>query len=114
MNHQWQVFAWAAVCAVLVPLDAARAQSAPAHGNPEAARAKISMCIGCHSIPGYKASFPEVYSVPAIGGQSAGYIASALHAYAKGDRTHPTMRGIASGLSEQDILDIAAYYAAQQ
>lgn len=114
MNHPSQAFALAAFCAVLVPFDLACAQTAPAQGNPDAARAKISMCIGCHSIPGYKASFPEVYSVPAIGGQNAGYIASALHAYAKGDRTHPTMRGIAAGLSEQDILDIAAYYAAQQ
>lgn len=92
----------------------ATARAADGQGDPGAARSKISMCIGCHAIPGYKASFPEVYSVPAIGGQSAGYIASALRSYAKGERRNPTMRGIAGSLSDQDILDIAAYYAAQK
>ena len=50
------------------------------------------MCIGCHSIPGYQASFPEVYKVPMIAGQSAKYIVAALNAYKKGERKHPTMR----------------------
>ncbi len=82
-------------------------------GNPKAAGAKVEMCIGCHGIPGYKASFPEVFRVPMIGGQSAKYIESALHAYKKGDRKHPSMRGIAASLSDQDIADVAAYYAQQ-
>src|SRR5690606_6843034 len=64
-------------------------------------------------IPGYQASFPEVHKVPMISGQNAGYIAAALHAYQKGERRHPTMRSIADSLSEQDIADLAAYYAAQ-
>ena len=70
------------------------------------------MCIGCHGIKGYQASFPEVHKVPMISGQGAAYIASALHAYKKGDRKHPTMRGIADSLTDQDIADVAAYYAA--
>jgi cytochrome c553 len=69
------------------------------------------MCIGCHGIKGYQASFPEVYRVPMISGQNAKYIASALNAYKKGDRKHPTMRGIATSLTDQDIADIAAYYS---
>jgi len=81
-------------------------------GNADAARAKVSMCVGCHGIPGYKASFPSVYSVPMIAGQSPKYIESALAAYKKGDRSHPTMRGIAASLSEQDMADLAAYYGA--
>jgi len=79
----------------------------------KAGEKKIAMCIGCHGIPGYQATFPEVHKVPMIAGQSAGYIASALQAYAKGDRKHPTMRGIAVSLSDQDIKDIAAFYAHQ-
>jgi len=71
------------------------------------------MCIGCHAIPGYKASFPEVYQVPLLGGQSAKYLENALHAYKKGDRNHPSMRGIAGGLTDQDIADLAAYYSQQ-
>ena len=80
-------------------------------GNPKAAAAKVEMCIGCHGIPEYKASFPEVYRVPKIGDQSAKYIESALNAYKKGERKHPSMRGIAASLSDQDIADIAAFYS---
>jgi cytochrome c553 len=80
-------------------------------GIAAAAPAKVEMCIGCHGIPGYKAAFPEVFQVPMIGGQSAKYIESALKAYQKGDRKHPTMRGVAASLSEQDIAAVAAYYA---
>ena len=78
-----------------------------------AAANKNSMCIGCHAIPGYKASFPHVYHVPKISGQSAAYLESSLQAYRKGDRSHPTMRAIAASLSDQDIADLAAYYAAR-
>ena len=77
-------------------------------GDAKAAENKVAMCIGCHGIPGYKASFPEVYRVPVLGGQSEKYVASALSAYKKGERNHPTMRGIAAGLSDQDIADLAA------
>lgn len=82
-------------------------------GNAQAAKAKIEMCIGCHGIPGYKATFPEVYQVPMIGGQGAKYIEAALQAYKKGDRKHPSMNGIAASLSDQDIADVAAFYAQQ-
>ena len=92
---------------------AGAANAADVVGNPKAAPNKIEMCIGCHGIPGYKSAFPEVYQVPMIGGQSAKYIESALHAYKKGDRKHPSMRGIAASLSDQDIADVAAYYAQQ-
>jgi cytochrome c553 len=80
-------------------------------GNAKAA--KVDMCIGCHGIPGYKATFPEVFSVPMIGGQNAKYIENALTAYKKGERKHPSMKGIASSMSEQEIADVAAYYSQQ-
>ena len=86
------------------------AQAQEVKGDAKAAEQKIAMCIGCHGIQGYQASFPEVYRVPMISGQSAKYIASALNAYKKGDRKHPTMRGIATSLSDQDIADISVYY----
>jgi cytochrome c553 len=88
--------------------------AAEAAGDANAAKNKVAMCVGCHGIPGYKASFPEVYRVPMLGGQSEKYIASSLNAYKKGERNHPSMVGIAKGLSEQDIADIAAYYAQQK
>jgi len=71
------------------------------------------MCIGCHSIPGYQSSFPEVHRVPMISGQSAKYIVAALTAYKNGDRKHPTMRGIAGGLTEQDMAELGAFYEKQ-
>ena len=96
--------------------DSPRAVAAAADvvGNPKAAHNKAAMCIGCHGIPGYKATFPEVYQVPMLGGQSAKYIENALIAYKKGDRKMPTMRGIAASLSDQDMADIAAYYSQQK
>ena len=87
--------------------NAAHAQSV------EAGQKKVAMCIGCHGIVGYQASFPEVHKVPMIAGQNAKYIAASLNAYAKGERKHPTMRGIAQTLSEQDIADISAFYEQQ-
>ena len=83
-----------------------------AKGDVEAGKQKIAMCIGCHGIVGYQASFPEVHKVPMISGQSAKYISAALVAYQKGERKHPTMRGIAESLTEQDVKDISAYYEA--
>ena len=79
-------------------------------GDQKAGALKVAMCIGCHNIPGYQSTFPEIYKVPKIAGQSAKYIASALTAYRKGDRRHPTMRSIATSLNDQDILDVAAFY----
>ena len=72
---------------------------------------RAAQCSGCHGIPGYQASFPEVHKVPMISGQGADYIVASLQAYAKGERKHPTMRGIAGMLSEQDMLDLGAFYA---
>ncbi|WP_188396126.1 c-type cytochrome [Oxalicibacterium flavum] len=88
--------------------------SAEVVGDAKAAVNKIAMCIGCHAIPGYKATFPEVYQVPMIGGQNEKYIVNALNAYKKGERSHPTMRGIAESMSDQDIADVAAYYSQQK
>jgi cytochrome c553 len=71
---------------------------------------KAAMCIGCHNIAGYQASFPEIYRVPMISGQKADYIAAALQEYKKGDRKHPSMRAIAGSLSDKDMTDLGAFY----
>jgi cytochrome c553 len=90
----------------------AQQKTAPASGGARSIEAKVAACVGCHCIKGYQASFPEVYKVPMIAGQSAKYITAALTAYKQGDRKHPTMRSVASTMSEQDIADVAAYYEA--
>ncbi|WP_028104521.1 c-type cytochrome [Pseudoduganella violaceinigra] len=104
-----KIFALLALVAV-----AQGAAAADIVGDAKNAKGKIEMCIGCHAIPGYKATFPEVFQVPMIGGQSAKYIENALKAYQKGQRKHPSMKGIATSLSEQDIADIAAFYSQQK
>jgi len=91
---------------------AAWAQTPAPAGDAAAGAKKISMCVGCHGIEGYKTAFPEVYSVPRIGGQHPAYIVKALQAYKSGERTHPSMRGIAATLSDKDMADLAAYYGA--
>jgi cytochrome c553 len=71
-----------------------------------------AICIGCHGIPGYKTAFPEVYHVPKIAGQQPAYIVSALKAYKAGERSHPSMRGVAASLSDEDMAKLAEYYGA--
>ena len=71
-----------------------------------------AQCIGCHGIPGYKTAFPSVYHVPMIAGQQPGYIVAALKAYKTGDRSHPSMRGIAASLTEEEMKKLAEYYGA--
>ena len=96
-----------AIGATVTLVTAAQAQDA------KAGEKKASMCLGCHNMPGYQASFPEVYKVPMISGQGAKYIVSALAAYKKGERKHPTMKAIAASLTEQDMADLAAFYAGE-
>src|SRR3954469_19803827 len=114
------LFALAVACATapaLAQAPAATKAAAPAASAAQPAdrmksvEARVAMCMGCHSIKGYQASFPEVHKVPMIAGQSAKYIAAALSAYRSGDRRHPTMRAIAGSLTDQDITDVADYYA---
>lgn len=89
------------------------AQAQDIKASAQAGEKKAAMCIGCHGIPGYQASFPEIHKVPMISGQGAKYIASALGAYKKGDRKHPTMKSIAASLTDQDVADLAAFYEQQ-
>ena len=88
---------------------AALAQSAPM--GTTRTGGKAALCIGCHGIPGYRVAFPHVYHVPMISGQNAKFIESALNGYKSGERKHPTMAAIASGLSDKDISELAAYYS---
>lgn len=80
-------------------------------GDRNAGGMKAQLCIGCHNIPGYQSSFPEVYKVPKIAGQSPKYIVAALGEYKKGDRKFPTMRAVAASLTDQDMADLAAFYS---
>jgi cytochrome c553 len=90
---------------------AASKAAAAAAPEPKSLEGKTAMCMGCHALPRYQTTFPEVYKVPMIWGQGAGYIAAALTEYKTGGRKHPTMRAIATTLSDQDIKEMAAYFS---
>ena len=81
-----------------------------AQGNVETGKGSAFTCMGCHGQDGIRNAYPG-YRVPKLGGQGGEYIAIALKAYRSGERSHPTMRGHAASLSDQDIDDIAAYFA---
>ncbi|MBL8334855.1 MAG: c-type cytochrome [Rubrivivax sp.] len=93
-----------ALAGTLASVPAALAQDAAA------GQKKAAMCIGCHGIPGYQASFPEIHKVPLIAGQNAKFIVASLQAYKKGERKHGSMRAIAGSLTDQDMADLGAYY----
>jgi cytochrome c553 len=106
MRFEPRAFAVAAFAAFAFDAGAADGAASPD------ARNMVAMCQGCHGIDGYRMAFPEVYSVPKLGGQHPQYIVAALQAYKDGTRTNATMRAIAASLSEKDMAALAAYYGA--
>lgn len=88
-----------------------------AQGNAEAGKGKSVMCAACHGTDGN--SLVTIY--PKLAGQSASYLAKQLTEFklgmtsaGKSGRVDPVMGGMAMTLSEQDIADVAAFYASQE
>lgn len=79
-------------------------------GDAEAGKIKAQPCMGCHGIPGYNNVYPT-FHVPKLGGQWPEYVVAALKAYRDGSRGHKTMQAQAASLSDEDMADIAAYFA---
>lgn len=86
--------------------------SSYAGGDTERGALLADTCLGCHGIPGYRNAYPS-YRVPKLGGLAEDYIVIALQGYRNETRGHPTMRAQAATLSDQDMQDIAAYFASQ-
>jgi cytochrome c553 len=106
----------AAVLAAVAPH--ATAQVAPPtplvlDGNVEHGRELAYTCSGCHGVPTAVNVYPT-YHVPKLGGQTADYLEIALQNYRAGLRSHPTMHAQAAQLSDQDIVDLAAYFASRE
>lgn len=77
--------------------------AAAAGGDPEAGQKKASACLGCHSGP----------AAPPIKGKPEADLLKALHAYKKGERKNATMEAMTKGLSDQDMANLAAFFAKQ-
>jgi cytochrome c553 len=97
-----------------VTLALAFSAGATAFAAGDAARGKVLSytCLGCHGIEDYRNAYPD-YNVPRLAGQHADYIVAALKEYKDGERQHPTMQVQAATLSDQDMADIAAYFASE-
>ena len=93
--------------AVLLILLAWYTGPASAVGDAEAGKAKSAVCSACHGADG-KALQP---TYPNLAGQHASYIAKQLTNYRDGDRVNALMSGQAANLTDQDILDLSAYFA---
>lgn len=91
----------------------AAAPEATVPGSAEAGAAKAAVCMACHG-PNGNSTNPEW---PSLAGQNAAYTAEQLELYKLGQRSGSVngqvMAAQAQMLSDQDILDLAAYYAAQ-
>ncbi len=96
---------------VAVTLAALAPATQAADDNKITIENRIAQCQGCHGIPDWKTAFPEVYRVPKLGGQKHAYIVAALKEYKSGERDFPTMRAIAAPLSDDEMEQLAKYYA---
>jgi cytochrome c553 len=81
-----------------------------AAGNAEAGKAKSATCTACHGPDGNSAA----PNFPNLAGQHAGYLYKQLKEYKSGDRQNAVMAGMVAALSDEDMADLAAYYAAQR
>jgi len=86
------------------------AASAASAGNPELGKAKSGTCVACHGEDG-RGTAPNF---PVLAGQYADYLELALKQYRSGERDNALMAPMAAGLSDDDIADLAAYYAAMR
>jgi len=78
--------------------------------DSEAGKTKSALCGGCHGADGNSAN--PIW--PSLAGQHASYLVKQINNFKSGDRTDPTMQGMVAALNENDVADIAAYFASQQ
>jgi cytochrome c553 len=90
----------------------ALAGTAQAAGNAEAGKSKAAqVCAACHGAEGNKPTAPEN---PILAGQHQDYLVKALKDYKAGKRSNAIMKGFAATLSNQDMEDLAAWFAGQK
>jgi cytochrome c553 len=90
-------------------LFASLSSSIIAAGDPEAGQTKSATCMGCHGLAGNS----TIATFPKLAGQGEVYLLKQLQNFKSGERNNAMMAGVASLLSEQDMMDIAAYYSIQ-
>ena len=81
--------------------------AAAASGNAESGATKAGLCAACHGANGISPS--EMW--PNLAGQKAAYLSKQIKAFRDGTRNDASMSAMVKSLSDQDIEDLAAYYA---
>ena len=98
---------------ILIALTLLSTGTATATGNITIGKKKAETCMGCHAVKGYFNVYPS-YKVPKIAGQNFTFIENSLKGYRNGSRIHATMQANAANLNDQDITDIAAFFASEK
>jgi cytochrome c553 len=101
-RQKWARLLFFCVCAAWLPVGA--------HADAEAGKAKAQTCAACHGPMGNSTN-PEY---PILAGQTARYLYMQLRDFKEGRRSDPRMTPLAAGLSREDMLDLADYFAAQR
>lgn len=97
---------------IFLGMATATGQALAQTGDAERGAELSATCMGCHGITGYRNAYPS-FRVPKLGGQHTEYVVLALQGYRDGTRAHDTMHAQAATLSDQDIRDVAAFFASQ-
>lgn len=95
---------WACVTTLALVAYAATAQGA---GDAQAGRAKAALCAACHGMNGI--SINPLW--PSLAGQQRVYLANQIRAFRDGERVEVTMQPFVANLTDQDVEDLAAFYA---
>lgn len=99
------------ISAAALVLGALVTGNASATGNPQRGLEKSQVCQSCHGRNGNESLQP---SYPILAGQHQDYLVHSLKSYRNGDRQNAVMAGFATDLSDQDIEDLAAWYASRE
>src|SRR5215472_5362159 len=102
MSGRWTAVTIASACALVGAMPAA------ADGDAKAGRQKALQCQTCHGLDG-QSKLPEA---PNLAGQTEAYLVKALKDYRGGARKNDMISLVVRNLRDEDIADLAAYYAA--
>lgn len=102
-------FMFASMIAAAISMAPASAAPDFLAGDAAKGKAKSAACAGCHGADGNSAA----PTFPKIAGQGARYIAAELAKFKSGERDNVMMKGVAAGLSDEDMLNLGAYFASQ-
>lgn len=109
-NIEYGIVKMRLVNGVILAFCLASAPMAMAVDNAEAGQSKATVCAACHGADGNSAA----PTFPKLAGQGEKYLLKQMQDIKSGQRQVPEMTGMLDNLSDQDMMDIAAYYSGQQ